>query len=141
MNYMINNRDVIAKSIWEGKKDPMLADDFWEGMDKERFLHEPLYTKTQFSCLDNDIPYAPEHQAAIKAIDDFISNQTILNVIVALGDYPDAGYKWCKDSKEWIYVLPFPNDGLIAVIDEKSISIQKVEAELHFTEVIENAIR
>ena len=66
----------------------MTADDFFEkssdayilSIDKVRYASEPIYFKTLFACLDNDLPYEDKHYENISAIDKFIIKQNIIDV-------------------------------------------------------------
>tara|TARA_B100001250_G_scaffold409625_1_gene434353 strand:+ start:1027 stop:1452 length:426 start_codon:yes stop_codon:yes gene_type:complete len=109
------------------------SDEFLQSIDKERFAIDPLYSKTILACLENDIPYSQSHLNGIAAIDEFISNKKILDVIVSIGDYPDAGYGWVEEEQEWIYIIPYPNDGYVAVVDAHTISIRKAIVQLTHT--------
>ena len=95
-------------------------------IDKVRFASDPIYSKTLFACLDNDLPYEDKHYENIAAIDKFISKQNIIDVIVACGCYVGGGYKFDKETNDWIYVLPFNDKGLLAFIDRSQISIKQI---------------
>ena len=103
------------------------SDDYILSIDKVRFASDPIYSKTLFACLDNDLPYEDKHYENISAIDKFISKQNIIDVIVACGSYVGGGYRFVKEDNEWIYVLPFDKKGLLAFIDRKQISIKQIE--------------
>ena len=95
-----------------------------------RFSADPVYSKTQFACLSNDLNYDEQHYENIKQIDDFISDKSIIRLIIACGRGTRANYVWFDGTNEWLYVVEFPNRQLTAVIDRKSIQIRKLEGAL-----------
>ena len=54
---------------------------YLSSLDKDRLLIDPLYSKTIFACMENDLNYKVEHQLKIQSIDAFISNKSILDVV------------------------------------------------------------
>ena len=104
------------------------SEEFLSKLDKQRFLTEPLYSKTIFACYENKIAYTPAHQQKIEAIDNFISNKGILDVIVAMGRYEKTGYSYVTDYDEWVYVIPAPRKGLIAIVDDISIQVKTIQS-------------
>ena len=104
------------------------SEDFISKLDRERFLIDPSYSKTIFACYENKIAYTPAHQQKIEAIDNFISNKGILDVIVAMGRYEQTGYAYVTDYDEWVYVIPAPRKGLIAIVDDISIQVKTIQS-------------
>ena len=104
------------------------SEDFISKLDRERFLIDPSYSNTIFACYENKLDYTPQHQQKIEGIDKFISNQGILDVIVSLGRYEDAGYSYIPDEDMWVYLIPAPNKGLIAVVDAISIQVKTIQS-------------
>ncbi len=103
------------------------SEEFLSKIDKDRFLIEPAYSKTIFACLSNDLAYTPEHQTKIAAIDSFLTNKGIIDVIVALGNYDEVDYCYVKESNEWIYCIPAPDKGLFGLVDDKSIQVKSIK--------------
>ena len=99
---------------------------YLSSLDKDRLLIDPLYSKTIFACMENDLYYKVEHQLKIQSIDAFISNKSILDVIVSLGSYEDITYRYINETDEWIYIIPATNKGLIAIVDDCSIQVRKL---------------
>ena len=99
---------------------------YLSSLDKDRLLIDPLYSKTIFACMENDLNYKVEHQLKIQSIDAFISNKSILDVIVSLGSYEDITYRYISETDEWIYIIPATNKGLIAIVDDRSIQVRKL---------------
>ena len=107
-----------------------IDDEQLEDVDMVRFSADPVYSKTQFACLSNDLNYDEQHYENIKQIDDFISDKSFIRLIIACGRGTRANYVWFDGTNEWLYVVEFPNRQLTAVIDRKSIQIRKLEGAL-----------
>ena len=107
-----------------------IEDEQLEDVDMVRFSADPVYSKTQFACLSNDLDYDEKHYENIKQIDEFISDKSIIRLIIACGRGTRANYVWFDGTNEWLYVVEFPKRQLTAVIDRKSIQIRKLEGAL-----------
>lgn len=118
------------KPINEVVISPVYDDFFEKGSDayiliiyKVRFASDPIYFKTLFACSNNDLPYEDKRYENIDAIDQFISKQNIIDLIIACGCYVGGGYRFVKENNESIYVLTFDEKGLVAFMDRKQIII------------------
>ena len=125
----VDNVKCIISPIYEDYFN-VIDDEQLEDVDMVRFSADPVYSKTQFACLSNDLNYDEQHYENIKQIDDFISDKSIIRLIIACGRGTRANYVWFDGTNEWLYVVEFPNRQLTAVIDRKSIQIRKLEGAL-----------
>ena len=93
--------------------------------DYDKLLDDPLYCKTVLACSDNDVEYSSKHYDSIKQVDKFRDTKTITSLIVAVGDYNDTAYVYCKDDDEWFYLIPYLNNGMLALVTHNTYTLRK----------------
>ena len=93
-------------------------------MDMDRLVKDASYCKTQLICLNNNIEYSLKHQNAINGIDEFISNQSIVDVILACGSYSDYRYDYFAEADEWFLIIPFIKNKILLLIQDNHLTIR-----------------
>ena len=78
----VDNVKCIISPIYEDYFNA-IEDEQLEDVDMVRFSADPVYSKTQFACLSNDLDYDEKHYENIKQIDEFISDKSIIRLIIA----------------------------------------------------------
>ena len=93
-------------------------------IDMDRLVKDASYCKTQLICLNNNIEYSLKHQNAINGIDEFISNQSIVDIILACGSYSDYRYEYFAEADAWFMIIPFIKTKLLALIHDNHLTIR-----------------
>ncbi len=93
--------------------------------DYDNLLEDPLYCKTVLACSDNNVEYSPKHYDSIKQVDKFRDTKTIISLIVAVGDYNDTAYVYCKEDDEWFYLIPYLNNSMLAFVTHNTFTLRK----------------
>ncbi len=93
--------------------------------DYDKLLDDPLYCKTVLACSDNDLEYSAKHYHSIKQVDKFRDTETITSLIASVGDYNNTAYVYCEEDKEWFYMIPYSNKGMLALITHNTFTLRK----------------